>query len=245
MENANFDPRIHLAKFQEAIAGHISDFRNTLRTIEDDSYIHRSKAESKTLVVNLAASEADLTKNAAIQRACRRHFLSIVGDLITYVDWLIAAKNAHGQRIPGVSTQSATEEIRNAINDLLYDHYRRVAADTRLTNPAKIKMLGDVPPWIEEFLLSLFSMRRAMEHHSNIPDKDISISYRKIRIAIGTVELREFPISVEGGQSMSIEIAEENRLFPADRRIELGEEDLECLFFTLQALVGPVLVKIS
>jgi hypothetical protein len=92
-------------------------------------------------------------------------------------------------------------------------------------------------------MLSLFALRRALEHHSDISDADITVRYRRTRLTIGTNELTKTPTFVEGGSSLSIEIVEEPHHFKKGELIVLGELDLECLFFTLQTFVGPALIN--
>lgn len=235
----NVNPQVYLAHLIDSLGGHISDLRNTLRTIEDESFSSRAKQRGPNMIVHIQASEAALEKNDATQRAIDNCFLAMTRSLITFLDRIIAMKNAIAQPIRNIPADVANNSLASLVEEHLEKCYRKVAEDTSLTNPKKVEMLTGLPDWIRDLVWSMFAVRRALEHHSGVAKTDIHLSLRRTIFTIGDEELKNLPMELKEGGTLSIRIVEAEIHLPANTPIRLSDIDLEYLFFTLQSIVGP------
>lgn len=235
----NVNPQVYLAQLVDALGGHISDLRNTLRTIEDESFSARAKQQGPNMIVHIQASEKALGKDDATQRAVDNCFLAMMRSLITFVDRVLAMKNAIAQPIRNIPAEVANNNLASFVEEHLENCYRKVAENTSLTNPKKVEMLTGLPDWIRDSVRAMFAVRRALEHHSGVAKADIRLSLRRTIFTIGDEELKNVPMEFKDGGTLSIRIVEAEIHLPANTPIRLSDIDLEYLFFTLQSMIGP------
>jgi hypothetical protein len=241
--NININPQIYLAHLVAAIGGHISDLRNALRTIEDDSFSSRARQQGPNMIVHIRAAEASLGKDDTTQRAINNCFLAMTRSLITFVDRVLALKKAASQAMPNIPADVANDSLGPFVEAHLEDCYRRISEDTGLTNPKKVGMLAGLPEWIRDSMLAMFAIRRALEHHAGVAKNDIRLGLRRTILSIGDEELKNLPMEVKGGGTLSIKIVEAETHLTANTSIRLSDIDIEYLFFTLQSIIGPAILQ--
>ncbi|MBK8464538.1 MAG: hypothetical protein IPL32_01790 [Chloracidobacterium sp.] len=242
--NANINSQIYLGQFQRDIGGHISDFRNVLRTIEDESFVGRSQQKGPEAIVHIQAPNASLRKDDATQRAIDNCFLAMMRSVVSFMDRIIATKRADGKPILNVPVGTVVgEELLPFIETHLEQFYREVAEDTSLTNPKKVSTLDGIPDWIGESLRSMFAVRRALEHHRGVSKQELTLALRRMRLTVGEREIGKLPMHVKGGEQLMMQVVEANTVFPSNSLIMLSELDIENLFFTLQSIIGPAILQ--
>jgi hypothetical protein len=241
--NAEVNPQVYLGQMIRELGGHIGDFRNSLRTIEDNSFAERAKQQGPNTVVHIQASDALLMRDAATQRAIDNCFLAMVRSLLTFVDRVLGLKNATEKIITDLPVGTPVQDLKPFVEDFLNRCYREIAENHSLSTSKKVSMLQGLPQWIQDSLLSIFAVRRALEHHGGIATKEIRLLIRKTVITIGENELTDLPMYVEKGTELRVEIKEAERFFEASKKIVLDEADIENLFLTLQNLIGPAIIQ--
>lgn len=240
----NIDSRVYLGQFQREVAGHISDLRNILRTIEDESFLSRSQQQGPNIVMHIQAPGAPMEKSDATQRAINNSFLAMIRSVVSFVDRIVAIKRADGKLITNVPEGTPIgEEMFPYVEEHLDEFYREVAEDTRLSNPTKVGLLNGLPVWVEESLRSMFAVRRALEHHSSRTKSEITLKLRQMKLTIGDQEIDKLPMHVTKGAELRMQIAEANKVFESGTKIMLSEMDIENLFFTLQNIVGTAILQ--
>lgn len=241
MQNLEFkiNPDVYLAQMHQQTAASLAELRNTLRAIDDGSFAQRAAAPRPDGVVSFQLDGPQTVNQEAVHRACASSFLGLVRALITFIDRMVAVKRCLGQTIQIPSTVSTLAELQAFLDTQLEETYTNVARDTRLTNPVKLASLGVATDFVNKAALSYFSLRRCLEHHNGIPDKDIDVLYSKLTILAGNEEITKLPFVATEGMQITMKLDDSKRTFPAGDRVQLSEHDIEQIFFTIQSIIGP------
>jgi hypothetical protein len=244
MQNLEFkiNPDVYLASLHQHTAASLAEMRNTLRAIDDGSFAQRASAPRPQSVVQFGIDNVHADQNA-VYKACASAFLDLVRSVITFIDRMVAMRRCVGQSIQIPPTVTSLPELQAFLEGQLEDAYSIVARDTKLTNPAKLQSLAVPTDFVEKAVLSYFAVRRCLEHHNGIPDKDISLWYFKSTIFCGEEEITAVPFVAKEAATVSIKFDAVERVLSAGKKIQLTEFDIEQIFFTIQSVVGPEIRK--
>lgn len=166
-------------------------------------------------------------------------FLALVRALITFIDRIVAVKRSVGQSVQIPSNVSNLADLQTFLAHQLEETYTNVARDTKLSNPTKLGSLGIASDFVNNAALSYFSLRRCLEHHNGIPDKDIKLLYSKLTFFAGQEEITKVPFVAKEGANVTMKLDDSERVFHAGDKVQLTEYDIEQIFFTIQSVVGP------
>jgi len=122
--------------------------------------------------------------------------------------------------------------------------YREVASDTRLTNPKKLAAFRDIDKFANEAALAYFSVRRALEHRDGRADSDINFRYGRLKLLAGDTEIVRSGQAAAPGVGLSIGMDHASRIIPAMSEVSIGEDELEHVMFTIQALIAPEIHRV-
>jgi len=236
------NPDVYLAILNQHVANSLAGLRNTLRSIDDGSFVNRAASPRPQSVVNFRIDNVH-TDQDAVYKACASAFLDIVRGLITFIDRIVAVKHCIGKSFEVPSTVTTPAELQGFMEKQLEGTYSSVARDTKLTNPAKFKSLGISSPAIEKAGLSYFALRRALEHHNGITQEDVGLWYWKSSFFCGEEEVTAVPYVAKEGAQVSVKFETAERVFQAGQKIQLTESEIEQVFFTVQFIIGPEIRK--
>jgi hypothetical protein len=232
---------VYLGQMQRQLAASIADLRNTLRAIEDGSFAQRAVTPRPDTVVHFRLDSVVSPDNNAVAHACTSCFLTFVRSLITFIDRMVAVKRLLGQTIEIPPTISNAEELQQFVANHFEKTYEAVARDTGLSNPAKLTELGLSSDFAKKATLSYFGVRRCLEHHSGVPDRDINLWYFKPTILAGEEEITHVPYVTKEATQVSFDHV--SKTCSAGSNIQLTEYDVEQVVFTIQSVIGPEIRK--
>jgi hypothetical protein len=241
MQNLEFkiNPDVYLAQMHQQTAASLAELRNTVRALADGSFAQRAAAPRPAGVVSFSLDNIQTADQDAVSRACASCFLGLVRSLITFIDRMVATKRCVGQSVQIPTAVSTLAELQAFLANQVEETYTSVARDTRLTNPVKLKSLGVASDFVNNAALSYFALRRCLEHHAGILDKDINLLYFKSTIFCGEEEVTQVPFVAKEGANVSIKFDEAERVFHAGDKVQLTEYEIEQVFFTIQSVMGP------
>ena len=241
MQNLEFkiNPDVYLAQLHQQTAASLAELRNTLRALDDGSFAQRATTPRPNGIVSFRLDNTQAIDQDAVHRACASCFLGLVRALITFIDRVVAVKRSIGQSVQIPSTVSNLADLQTFLAHQLEETYTNVARDTKLSNPAKLRSLGIATDFVNNAALSYFSLRRCLEHHNGIPDKDIKLLYSKLTFFAGQEEITKVPFVAKEGANVTMKLDDSERVLHAGDKVQLTEYDIEQIFFTIQFVVGP------
>jgi hypothetical protein len=241
VQNLEFkiNPEVYLAQMLQQTAASLAELRNTLRALDDGSFAQRAATPRPDAIVSFRVDNPRAIDQDAVHRACSSCFLGLIRALITLMDRIVAVKRCIAQPITIPSAVSNIEDLQTFLANELEKTYTNVARDTRLTNPVKLRSLGIASDFINNVALSYFSLRRCLEHHNGIPDQDIHVLYSRLTFLAGDEEITKLPFVAKEGASVTLKLDDSERVFVAGEEIQLTEQDIEQIFFTIQSVIGP------
>jgi len=230
--------------FAKAVAGHVADLRHALRALEDGSFVEKAQTAAPGAVVKLQFAEPETFTDDAVHRQTRRCFRSIIGDFITFLDQILAARRILGRRlvVPPDGLKDADAAIA-FVQSALDAEYHSVASDASLRNPEKVRQLVQAGALSKESAMIIgtyFDVRRFMEHHRAIPPEPQIVFFRRMKMLMGDREIVSLPTIGEEGQAISVKMETEKRLLPAAEKISLTEAEINDVAFGLQLIAGEI-----
>lgn len=232
-------PDAYRAKLEQELSEHRSSLRATLSNIEDGSFFEKSKSARPGAVIQFDFGPVATSADEAMSGACNRCFLDVMRSVMTYIDWMIAARRTIGtwMRVPeGISTVG---EFQKFFKDYLEQKYQEVSRNTKLTNPKKVQELANLDYYGRDVLLSYFQLRRCLEHHGAVPSEDVTVHYLRFVISAAGNEIKSLPYRAPEDTSIEAHFQRETLRFPKDSKVALTEADIENICLTLQLFIAP------
>ncbi len=229
------DPVFHLSALSQAVEGHLTDLRVGLRSLEDGSFKTKAAASRPGGFLNFSFELPD-APDAARARLTSRCFINVVGELITYLDRMIAFRRFTSRKdVPWPTEVRTQEELLAWVERQLEDEYKAVARNQGLKNPDKIRSFPGIMEVALDSALSYFSIRRCVEHHGGRPQEELTLRYPRLRLLFAGVEAKPgMPGPV--GVGLDLGMGYESRALPPGEPVALTEEELEHAVFTIQNL---------
>lgn len=156
--------------------------RTVLRSIEDESYREKGNEPSSKAVITFRAEDNELSKEEWSKLEILKAFNSAIRTFIDFVDKMVAVRDIDLTKLTiKIERQLNTEGeiieyVTTRANEIVENGIRKVAVDTKLTNPKKIEKFAGLSNFSRKASLSYFALRRCIEHHKNIP-QSISLFY--------------------------------------------------------------------
>jgi hypothetical protein len=239
---ARVRPDSYLRALKSTIALELATLRNNLRALDAGSLSEHAAAPRPGSVIHFSITVSPERAAAATSAACRAAFLGLVRSFIEYLDRLVALRRLHGNDIPVPKDVTTPEELSRFVQSTYDSKYSEVSRDTKLSNPKKVAEFASLDARTAGIANQLFAVRRCIEHHGSVPVETLGIELVKHTILVGDKEVTHFPFDA-GGKQLSIRFDRVTRSYPAGRPIELTEEDVELVYFTIDYLLGPKLLQ--
>jgi hypothetical protein len=237
------DPGLYLSTLSQSVEGHLGALRVALRSLEDGSFQSKAAKPRPGAFLKLSL-ELPAAPDAAIAQLCNRCFVSVVGELVTYLDRMIAVKRFTSKQVPIPSGTTTTDGVLRLVQRLLDEEYAAVARDTSLSNPKKLADFPGIAAIARDSSLSYFAVRRCLEHHSGLPAEDITLWYGRMKLLAGDMEITEAGQAAPPGVGISLALEHVLRVLPVGAAVVLNEDELERVVFTVQTLIGPEIRRV-
>lgn len=222
------------------IHGHLADLRSVLRAIDDGTFVDRARTPSANAVIQLQVMDAATSATDAARRATTACFKSMITDFISFLDRMIATRRVIGRRTVIVERPlKGQDEINLYLQEVMHRAYLTVARDRSLTNPAKLRELN-VSSKLASIAKSFFALRRCVEHHGGVPDTEIRLEYKRLRLATGGNEIVSLPHELAAGDTLEVGVVDEQKVLPAGQMVTLCENDIDHIAHTIQLIAREI-----
>jgi hypothetical protein len=205
-------------------------------------------SERKNYAANLAALQFGVTRlilehperleAKATERAARACFLSAIGKFISFLDKLIASEGVSKDGI-FINRNLSIDNFQNYVTEYVEERIAKVAKDTSLTNPKKIECFAAANAMIKDTAVEYFTLRRALEHHQDVPQKELLVHVHRMALVVDDVEITALPHNIHKGQILGVRILREERRYSAGVKITLSPQDAHDLVFTMRNVLAP------
>jgi hypothetical protein len=219
----------------------MADLAQAMTAIQDGTYWNSANAQRFGLV-RMQFGDQGITEQA-IQRACETCFRSVISSFISFLDKLIASQQIKDEGII-LDRDLAVEEIPQYVNQRLAEKIAVVARDTRLTNPKKLARFVGLSDLAQRTALGYFALRRCLEHHQGVPEKDIDVITWRVTFFINGEEIKALPTTIYKGQALGTGMVHESKIFPAGSKIVLTPEDVQGIVLALRMVLAPEIFKL-
>ena len=156
---ANITASVNLESFTELLdrgLASLGRLRNTLRSVEEGTFNGGARRSNSDAVVQFAMDVQPPAVTAAYLEACNKYFIDQIRALVAYIDQLLSAEKCVNElRLP-LKDFNGPEDLKAAFDRHLEAAYQDISRNSRLTNPRKLEMLGDLPSFAKEAVIVLF-----------------------------------------------------------------------------------------
>ena len=221
----------------QRLSAHVADLRASLRSVEDGSYGAKAAVSRPGAFFHFGIGEGAGTDGAAA-RLCNRCFVSLVGELITYIDRMIACRRIVGTTVK-LPPNTTADEACALVDARIEQEYQTVAQDTRPTNPKKIAEFAGIDSFPRDAVHTYFDVRRAIEHRGGVTEKEIAMRYGRLKIWPAKSRLTASGQAAPPNAGISIGMDHVSRAIGAGSEAVISEDEIEHIMFKIQALVAP------
>jgi len=243
--NVQLDASFHLAVLSQGVAGHVADVRAALRSLDDGTYAVKADTARPGAFLQFKLGSSGDSDEGARTRLCNRCFVGMVGELITFIDRMIAFRRLLGTQMKVPPTVNTPQAVSEFVHSRLEEAYREVATDTSLSNPKKLTTFAGINDLSRRAALSYFSVRRAIEHHGHSPQTNIDLVFGRMRLLAGDAEIVETGQVLPEGTGISVGLHHSMRELASGIEIAVREDELEHVAFTIQLLIGPEIARVA
>lgn len=160
-----------LGQMQQEMDGCLADLAQVSVASERKHYAD-NLAALQFGVTRLILEHPERLEAKAPERAARACFLLAIGKFISFLDKLIASQRVSKDGI-SINRNLSIDDLQNYVNEYMEERIAKVAKDTSLTNPKKIARFPAANAIIRDTALEYFELRRALEHHQDVPEKEL------------------------------------------------------------------------
>ena len=228
-------------RFISEIATHIADLNQALKALRDGTFVANAIQHKNVQGVTVGYTHPNVAAGAE-----RRHvetcFRAVIGAFITFLDRMIAIQNLSSD-IPferNLDSDAALGYVEEYIDRKILE----VARDTKLKNPGKLDRFAGLQPWSKDAATSFFALRRCLEHHDGIPDQDIKLKWKALRIFCNDKEIDGLPYRINAGETLNMRMVEMTKTLPKSQRVQVSEQELRDILTTLEHVISTEIVQI-
>lgn len=234
MEEIQLNPDVFVGNLQKAVAGHLAEARAALAAIEDGSFVARANTSRSGAVMSMEIP-ADVAGDIRAREICNNAFLGMARALGEYLDRMIAVRRLYGVELPW----GPPEELSAAVDRLLEQTYLDVARDRGLSYPRKVAEFAGITEPARLAALSIFALRRCLEHHAGVPAEPLHLAYFRIVLSVDGREITKLPFWTGPKEARLVTTSvQERKEFPAGVAVTITEQDLEHLMLTVSAAIA-------
>lgn len=240
--SVKINPQQYLFVLTQKLGGHFSDLRVALRSLEDGSFAEKAAKSRPGSLLDIMFEKL-APHDEAVKRLCNRCFINLVGELITFLDRMIALQSfvSKSVQLPSVTN---IDELKAIVTERLEEEYRMVSTDTKLSNPVKLAKFSGIDSFAQECALSYFAIRRAIEHHGGHNLNELTMKYMRLKLLAGEMEITYTGQHAPPNTGISLRADHVSRSIAARSDVILTEEELEHIVFTINNLIAPEIQRV-
>ncbi|MBI1895903.1 MAG: hypothetical protein HYZ57_12420 [Acidobacteria bacterium] len=91
--------------------------------------------------------------------------------------------------------------------------------------------------------MEYFELRRALEHHQDVPEKELVVHVHRMALVVDNVEITALPYNINKGQTLGVRISREERRYSPGVKITLSPQDAHDLEFTMRNVLAPEIFR--
>jgi len=226
-----------LGQMQQEMDGCLADLAQVCIASERKNYAD-NLAALQFGVTRLILENPEKLEENATERAARTCFLSAVGKFISFLDKLIASQRISKEGIP-INRNLSLDEVQGYVREYVAERIGQVAKDNSLTNPKKIACFAGANADVRDTALEYFALRRTLEHHQDVPERELIVKVYRMALVVDDVEITALPYTIEKGGALGIRMPREERRYPPGARITLSPQDAHDLVFSMRNVLAP------
>jgi hypothetical protein len=230
-----------LGQFQRDCDAAIADLTQVCSSATQNTTYQQQIENYRFGVARIILEKPEELSAVAPERAARTCFLNVIGKYIGFLDKLIAV-----QRLTHVDIEyeiHSMEELQAFVNNRFEREAAKVARDTSLSNPKKIDCFQNASGYARDTSKAYFQLRRALEHHNDVPDSDLVIPTQRIGFLAGANEIKTLGITLAKGDALSAKMFHEELKLAKGKKITLTPQNAYDLVFTMRMVLGPEIFR--
>ncbi len=230
------------------LTGWFGDFQRELDALLTDMFQLRAAAQEQRYsggivhqavgLMGIMIPNAETLGETAPQRAARNAFIGAMSKFSTFLDRLIASRRLAKDAITITRDLQGEAELLAYVNEVMEEAVAAVARDPSLNVPKKLDHFAGIDPAIKDMALSYNALRSALEHHHDLPKRELKVTVRRIIPLVGDQEITALPVLVRAGGTLGIRPINVEKVFPADQKVVLEPQDAYDLLFTLRHIIA-------
>jgi len=230
-----------LGQFQRDCDAAIADLTQVCSAAAQTATYQQQIESYRFGIAHIVLPETDKLSEVAPERASRSCFLNVIGKYVGFLDKLIAS-----QRLQHVNIERdicSMEELQAFLNECYERETAKVARDTSLSNPKKIDCFPKASDYARDTSKAYFQLRRALEHHNDVPDSDLVIPALRIGFIAGHEEVKVLGVALPKGMGLSVKTFDANLRLVKGQKIALTPQDAYNLVFTMRMILAPEIFR--
>jgi hypothetical protein len=242
-DDVTADLTVYLARFQRECDAALADLVQVCSAAAQAELYRRQTDNFRFGIARIILEHPEPLSEVAPQRAARSCFLGAIGKFVTLLDRLIASRSLAEKGMVVDRDITTTEQLQKFVNECLDREYAAVAKDGKFSNPKKVESFSAASAYARENAKAYFQLRRALEHHDDVPESELVIRTQRIAMVIDGNEVKELPCDLKKGQALGFKVVDQARTVPAGQKIVLTPQDALDLMHTMRNVIAPDIFK--
>ncbi len=96
---------------------------------------------------------------------------------------------------------------------------------------------------IRDTAVGYLELRRALEHHQDVSEKELVVHVHRMALVVDDVEITALPYNINKGQTLGVRISREERRYSPGVKITLSPQDALGLVFTMRNVLAPEIFR--
>lgn len=230
-----------LGQFQRDCDAAIADLTQVCTAAAEPATYQRHIESYRFGVASISFANLEHVTAVAPERAARTCFLNVIGKYVGFLDRLLASQRLNNLVLDRAI--SNTEELQAYVSERFKREIAMVARDTSLTNPRKLDAFPKASAYARDTSKVYFQLRRALEHHNDVPDSNLVVPTQRIGFLAGNDEIKTLGVILPAGESLRIKMFDEELHFPAGQEVSLSPQDAYNLVFTMRMGLAPEIFR--
>jgi hypothetical protein len=239
--NISVDLTAWLSHFQRELDALLADMFQ-LCSAEQRQYSDLRR-ENVSGVLGVTFTNAAAFGETVPQRAARNTFIAAMSKFSGFLDRLIATRRIAKDGIPIRTGLNSEAELVAYVKEYLDQVTAEVARDHTLTVPKKLDCFAGVDAGIKDLALDYNALRNALEHHHDLPKRDLTLRMQRIVPIIEDEEITALPATVEAGDRIGIRTTYVEKVFPANQQVVLEPQDAYLLICTIRRVTATAIFR--
>jgi hypothetical protein len=168
----------------------------------------------------------------------------VVGELLTFMDSVIAVQRIKAAGIPINRPLHAEQEIVDYATEYLAVTQQGVAIDKSLSAPMKIGLCG-LTGESELEANAYVQLRNAIEHHGGVPAKDIILTLKALQLITTSGSIITGPMTLEAGEGIAMRLDIHKKICPKGVKVTLTPDEMKRATFTVETFAREIIERES